>query len=242
MKCKLFWLCFSAFLVLGSCSKEEVQPIPEDNPKEEFYMVLHMNNAFYTVSNKEYQMGGGTNIRICDYEINYVTAFDYIGLGDKEEGRYISGLMFYLSKKVFFEKLNSSDESSYMKNIIYSDHFGFPTIQSGFYYVYDLENNLFEVPKDVSAEGYLRIFTNDRERYTSSTIVPNQRDERSFLYIDKVIDNKEDTTNAYPYIVEGRFKVDLFKGDYSTESEIVEGNFRWPIAEVKTSELLELCD
>ncbi len=127
-----------------------------------------------------------------------------------------------------------------MHHVLNSEKYGFPLNQNGFYSTNDFENEIHTVDRDVSAEAYLWIVTKDGEILRSTSILPNERDEKSYLIINKVIEGS--TSDKFKYIVEGNFSVNLFIGQYGTESEMVEGTFRLPIVEVKNSELLELCN
>lgn len=228
------FLFFIALLIFGSCSKEEDDlPVPE----EEIFMDFTLDGSHYKISNKEFELKKSSGYRACDYILNFVSGFDEILLTNPKEAGFIGSVNFIIEKKVFIEDLNLADSSDYTEHVLNADQFGFPLIDNGFFSVFDPENNIFEVPRNESAEAYLLIVT-ENEFYRSTSNVPNERDPGSYLTIDKVI--KVDHP-LYQYIVEGKFRVNLFKGGYVTESKITEGNFRWPVVEIPISELTELC-
>jgi hypothetical protein len=222
--------------ILGCSDDEQVSPAP---PVEEFFMELKIGTSTYRVSDQTHELAKGNTKLMCSDD-GYVNGYQRINLEDASEKSFIRTLTFKLSKKVFTDDLNLQDELSYVRKVVTAKTFGFPINTNGFYEVYDLENDVFEVSKNVSAEADLSLVTADGF-YRSTSVVPNTRDGSSFLVIDKVVENKGTMPDTYPYIVEGRFMVDLFKGLYGTTSERVEGKFRWPVGLVQTSELVELC-
>ena len=129
-----------------------------------------------------------------------------------------------------------------MDQVLNSDKFGFPVLNEGYFEVFDFEKPEFVVNRDESAEAYLIITTQDERIYTSSIIgVPDERSEEAFFAIDAI--EKQDTTiSDYPYVVEGRFKVDLFEGYYGPTFQMAEGSFRLPVFKVTNSEILGLCN
>jgi hypothetical protein len=148
---------------------------------------------------------------------------------------------FSLTKKVFKDQLDPSDDKSYLQEVVNTSTFGFPVNQNGYYKIFDLDKSIFTVGRDVTGEAFLSINTQDHF-YRSDSVVPNTRDENSFITIDKVIENEGDEKSTYPYFAEGTFKVNLFEDFYGSTSEMIEGKFRWPIADIKDSELLDVCN
>ena len=172
---------------------------------------------------------------------NYVYRKQSLSLVDPEEKDFITAIRLDISKKVFEDELDLEDEFSCMKEMLSAEQFGFPINTSGYYKVYDLENSEFIVEKGVSAEAFLSISTQD-EFYRSSSVVPNERDDKSFFKLDSFVAVEDSTVRDYQYIIEGSFSVNLFRGHYGTESETVAGTFRWPVKAVKNSKLLSLCE
>lgn len=237
MKIKLFLSLFSLLIILESCSKDG-----DTSPQEEnFYIEFIFDGSEYNVSNQEYQMGLGGGRKLCASDDGYISGHQTISLRDPKYESYIHWVSFSLTKKVFKDELNLSDESSYMTHVLNAENYGFPTILNGYYSVFDLENENFVVSRDVSAEGYLSIVTKEEKVYHSTSVVPHKRDKSSYLIIDKVIENKEVNNNSYGYVVEGRLKVDLVDRDSGIDTKILEGSFRWPIKEIHNSDLLLLC-
>lgn len=224
-----------ALLMFSSCSKKDDLPVPN----QEIFMDFTLDGTSYKVSNKEYilnRLGGSTTCLFID---PYVEGYEALFLENPKEAGFIESVGFYISKKVSKEDLDLSDESDYMEKVLNADQYGFPINPRGFYSVYDPENNHFEISENVSAEAYLWISTNDDEFYRSTSMEPKDRDPGSNLIIDKVTKVKDH--HLYQYIVEGRFRVNLFDGLYGTDSKIAEGSFRWPAVEIRNSELIELC-
>lgn len=230
-------LLFVPLLLLLSCADDaNVRP---DTPAEEFFMELKVGTSTYRVSNRDHEQNSIKSQLICA-DAGYVSGYDQVSLEDDSEQGFIRSLSFGLGKKVFKDELNLHNELSYTEKVVTAKTFGFPINTSGFYEVYDPGAGHVEVSRNASAEAYLWLNTADGV-YRSTSVVPNTRDDSSFLSIDQVIENKGDMAATYPYIVEGTFMVNLFKGHYGTTSERVEGKFRWPVSLVRTSELVGLC-
>lgn len=235
---KFTFLFFIALLIFGSCSKEDDLPdLPV--PEEEIFMDFTLDGTPYKISSKEFKLEKGAASRTCDFILGFVTGHEEISLENPEEEGFISSLNFQIKKKVFVTDLNLADSSDYTKQVLNADQYGFPVNQNGFFSVYDLDNEIFEVPQNVSAEAYLWIVTHNEGLYRSTSVVHNERDPDSNLIINKVI--KVDHA-LYQYIIEGSFRVNLFEGMYGTTSKIAEGSFRWPVVEIPFSELTDLCN
>ena len=247
MKHILWITCFGAFLTLISCSGDD-EPLLQQK-KENFYINLTWDDSLYSITNDTYQLdsSGATFACAGNYTNgqrsteNYIYKKQPLSLNAPQDTNFITAVYFDISKKVFEDELSSEDEFSYMKEMLSADQFGFPINTSGYYKVYDLENDEFIVEKGVSAEAYLYISTQD-EFYSSSSVVPNERDDKSFFKLDSFIAVEDSTVRDYQYIIEGSFSVNLFRGHYGTESETVAGTFRWPVKAVKNSKLLSLCE
>lgn len=238
MKSKGILLCLSLSILLVSC-QEDVEKYSIDD----LYIEFMLDGASYLVSNTAYQLEPDGGLLICNFMNGYVEGNHTFRLSDPEHENYVHSVDFVITKKVFKDELNLSDETSYMQHVLNAKDFGFPTNQRGYFLVFDSENEIFAVSREVSAEGYISIVTNGDEVFNSTSVVPIEREsEQAYLIIDKVIENKKDTKSDYKYIIEGRFKVNLYKTYSSATNKVMEGSFRWPIREVLNSELLILCD
>lgn len=235
-----FLIVFAAF-ILNSCSsdphEEEVRPI---EPTNDFYVNFNIQGFSYEVSNADYALRSQKRYYRCAED--WIDGAIKISLEDSTDGKFITEVTFWINKKVFKDELSSSNNLSYLDRMLNTSttSIGFPIIQNGFYEVYDLENSVFLVNRNLSAEAQLYITTKEGF-YRSTSVVPNERDLGSFIVVERVIENKEADSYGYPYIIEGKFVVNLFEGMYGTTSQIVEGNFRWPIGRIEDSELLSVC-
>jgi hypothetical protein len=217
---------FVALLFMLSCADEANVSPAED----EYFMELKMGTSTYRISSHEYELSNREGKLVCA-DAGYVDGYRKVLLEDTSEKMFIRSLEFTLGKKTSKDELNLKDALSYTEKVVTAERFAFPVNQNG-----------FEVSRrNTSAEAYLSLSTADG-LYRSTSVVPNTRDESSFISIDKVVENKGVTAAEYPYLVEGRFMVNLFKGMYGTTSEKVEGKFRWPVSSVPTSELVALCE
>lgn len=230
-------LLFVPLLVLLNCADEA--NVTPDSPAEEFFMELKVGTSTYRVSNLDHQQRSVKSQLMCA-DAGYVSGYDQVSLEDASEKGFIKLLSFGIGKKVFKDELNFHNELSYTEKVVTAKTFAFPINPNGFYEVYNPDAGQVEVSRDASAEAYLWLNTTDGI-YRSTSVVPNSRDEFSFLSVDKVVENKGAMAATHPYIVEGRFMVNLFKGHYGTTSERAEGKFRWPVSLIRTSELVELC-
>ncbi|MBX2967890.1 MAG: hypothetical protein KF803_00840 [Cyclobacteriaceae bacterium] len=235
-----FLIVFAAF-ILNSCSsdshEEEVKPV---EPTNDFYVNFNMKGFFYEISNADYALRSQGRYYKCAKD--WIDGAIKISLEDSTDEKFITEVTFWINKKVFKDELNSSNNLSYLGRALNTSttSIGFPIIQNGYYEVYDLENSVFLVNRNLSAEAQLYITTKDGF-YRSTSVVPNERDPGSFIVVERVIENKEADSYSYPYIIEGKFVVNVFEGMYGTTSQIVEGNFRWPIGRIEDSELLSVC-
>ena len=162
-------------------------------------------------------------------------------LNDTTHLKTIESVRFSVSKKIYRDELNRTDELGYLDQVLHDNNFGFPVLNEGYFKIFDFEKPEFEVDRDVRAEVYLIVTTQDERIYTSSIIgAPGERSEEAFFAID-AIEEQDTTTSKYSYVIEGRFKVDLFEGHYGPTSRMAEGNFRLPVFKVTNSELLTLC-
>lgn len=248
MKYNLLFASFIALLAFTACSEDDEN---EDVTQQaDFYINFTLGDSSYSITNDDYQLSIRNSLLACAGNIvngersteDYVYGVPSSLLEYSEDTNFINSFDFAVSKKVYKDELDTKDESSYIKKVLNADQFGFPINPAGYFTTYDLENDIFIVDRDVSAEAYFYITTKDDEVYRSSSIVPNERSEDSFFTIDAVTETKDTTFSEYQYIIEGRFKVNMFKGFYGTDSEIMEGNFRCPISSIKNAELLNLCD
>lgn len=171
----------------------------------------------------------------------YVYGVRPTALNDTTYQKGIESVRFSISKKIYRDELNQTNELDYLDQVVNDDNFGFPSLNEGYFAVFDFDKPEFVVNRDVRAEAYLSVTTQDERIYTSSIIgVPKDRSEDTFFAIDAV--EKQDTTiSKYPYIIEGRFSVDLFEGYYGPTFQRSEGSFRLPIFKITNSELLAHC-
>nr|WKN37535.1 hypothetical protein K4G66_02275 [Tunicatimonas sp. TK19036] len=248
MKYHLLFACLIALLAFTACSENDEN---EDiAPKADFYINFTLGDSSYSVTNNDCRLSI-RNLRLaCAGNFangersteDYVYGVPSLLLENPEETNFINSFDFAVSKKVYTDELDTKDESSYIKKVLNADQFGFPINPGGFFTTYDLENDIYIVDRDVKAEAYFYLTTVDDEVYRSTSVVPNERSEESFFTIDAITETKDTTFSEYQYIIEGRFKVNMFKGFYGTDSEIMEGNFRCPISSIKNAELLNLCE
>lgn len=233
---KRFVPCILILLIIFSCVDEETNP---EVTKEEFFVEITIENSTYRISSLEYKMENTDYRRACA-DAGYVYGYNQIRLTNPREGEFIKSLNFSFSKKVFRDELNFTEDLSYTSNLITSKTFGFPVNPNGFYTVFDLESGNFEVSRNADAEVYLWLDTTE-DVYRSTSTIPQVREALSFFSVTKIIATEGEIAYEYPYILEGTFKVNLFKGHYGTSSEQVDGKFRWPVSLVRTSELVDLC-
>jgi hypothetical protein len=235
-----FLIVLAAF-ILNSCSsdshEEEVGPV---EPTNDFYINFNMKGFSYEISNADYALRSQGRYYKCAKD--WIDGAIKISLEDSTDEKFITEVTFWINKKVFKDELSSSNNLSYLGRALNTSttSIGFPIIEIGYYEVYDLENSVFLVNRNLSAEAQLYITTKDGF-YRSTSVVPNERDLGSFIVVERVIENKEADSYNYPYIIEGKFVVNLFEGMYGTTSQIVEGNFRWPIGRIEDSQLLSVC-
>jgi hypothetical protein len=230
----IVWVAF-LFNSCSSDSQEEVQP---DQPIDDIYFNFTLKGTSYEVSRANYTLANDGHKFACAQD--HVTGAIGLSLQNPDDTGFIEEINFRIAKKVFKDELDPANSLSYLTRVVHSPGIGFPIPTSGFYKTYDLENNVFEVDRNVSAEAYLSINTKDH-LYRSNSIVPNERDPNSFIRIEKVIENSGQDSYDYPYIIEGVFKVNLFEGMYGTTSQMVEGNFRWPVGRVEDLQVLSIC-
>ncbi|MEQ9440003.1 MAG: hypothetical protein RIG62_13190 [Cyclobacteriaceae bacterium] len=248
MKYHLFFASLIVLFAFTACSEDDEN---EDVTQEaDFYINFTLGDSSYSVTNNDYRLSIRNTRLACAGNFadgersteDYVYGVPSLLLEYPEDTNFINTFDFAVSKKVYRDELDTKDESSYIKKVLNADQFGFPINPGGYFTTYDLENDIFIVDRDVRAEAYFFITTKDDEVYRSTSIVPNERSEESFFSIDAVTETKDTTFSEYQYIVEGRFKVNMFKGFYSTDAEMMEGNFRCPISSIKNAELLNLCN
>ena len=224
-------------ILICSCSGDDHTIGPKNsNP---IFFNFNLKGSSYRVSDVDFTLRGAGEEMACSND--WVSGSVKLILEAPTQENFIESVEFFLTKKVFKDELDPANETSYVDKVVRASTFGFPVHENGFYKVYDLENSVFTVGRDISAEAFLYIQTKD-QYYRSSSVFPVQRIDDSFVTIDNVVVNDGEDKTLYPYIVEGTFKVNLFVGLYGTTSELVEGNFRWPVANIQDSELLDLCD
>ncbi|WKZ59923.1 MAG: hypothetical protein QY309_00255 [Cyclobacteriaceae bacterium] len=234
-----FLIVLAAF-ILNSCSsdshEEEVAPV---EPTDNFYLNFELKGFSYKVSSDGYSLHTSYKGRCAK---DWIDGANRVSLQIPTDAGFITKVDFWIRKKVFKDELDPSNSLSYLGRVMNAStsSIGFPINQNGYYEEYDLENSVFLVNRNLSAEAYLFISTED-EFYRSDSVVPNERDPRSFIRIERVIENTGMDSYDYPYIIEGKFAINLFEGMYGTTSQLVRGNFRWPIGRVEDSELLSLC-
>lgn len=233
--------CLFAFVVFisYSCSSGSDEEVSPDKSTNNIYLNFSLQGTSYEVSRANYSLSDRYPYFECAE--SYISgAFDQ-NLIEKKEANFVTSVSFRLTKKVFKDELDPENDLSYLNKVINASSIGFPINQNGYYEVYDLENDVFEVSRTSSAEAYLYITTKDK-LYRSSSVVPNERDPSSFIRIEKVIENTGEDSDEYPYIIEGTFAVNMFEGHYGTSSQIVEGSFRWPMGRIENSRLLSVCN
>jgi hypothetical protein len=239
-----YFLILLAVLILNSCSSDphkEVKPDEPtpDEPTDNIYFNFILKDSSYNVSRSTtYSFLNSGYVFVCAKE--YVYGRIRLSLEDRNYTSHVTAVKFQVTKKVFKDELDPRNELSYLNQVVTADSIGFPINTNGYFEVYDLENSVFRVNRNVSAEAYLEIITEDTF-YRSSSVVPNERDPNSFIGIDRVIENTGNDSYEYPYLLEGTFKVNLFEGMYGTTSQIVEGDFRWPVGRVENSQILIIC-
>ncbi|MEM9674935.1 MAG: hypothetical protein ACFB15_02610 [Cyclobacteriaceae bacterium] len=249
MKPTLLFYCLSLLLVISSCQEEETLIDESQTEQAKFYTNFTLGDSTYSVTNLTHEIGMADESLICasnhrngeTSEEKYFTGLRHLILYPTQIDHPISSLSFGISKKVYLDELNAEDSMSYIKNIIYSDDFGFPIIPTGFFTEYNLEENIFIADRDVKAEAYLQFRTKDDILYQSTSVIPNERHSDSYFEIDSIIESSEVKDIEHYYIIQGRFRVDMFVEHYSTDSEIVEGEFRWPVWHISDDETQGLC-
>lgn len=232
-----------ATLALISCSDDTEEVVRKEN----FFVNFRWADSLHAISTDNYELRTGNITRSCavnypEGEDEYIYGLQSFVLEDPSETNIIASVDFAITQKVFRDELDTSDELSYLKQMLHADQYGFPINQSGYFTVYDLENVVFTVDREVQGEAYFYFTTLNGEVYRSTSIVPNERSEGSYFFLDRVITTADTSITDYQYIIEGRFGVNLFRGSYGTESEMVEGTFRWPVGTIKNTEMLYLCN
>ena len=238
---------FGLALLIGSCSGDDESLITEE---KNFFVNISIGDSSYSISEKNYQLQQeGLNLACGSNYVDGQLATDkYIHgarptvLNDTTHLKVIESVRFSVSQKIYRDELSRTDELGYLDQVLNSDKFGFPVLNEGYFEVFDFEKPEFVVNRDERAEAYLIITTRDEQIFTSSTAgAPNERSDEAFFAIDAI--KKQDTTvSEYPYVIEGRFKVDLFEGHYGSTFQMAEGSFRLPVFKVTNSEIFGLCN
>ena len=242
------WLAILGLtLFIGSCSGDDESLIRE---VENFFVNINIGDSSYLISGKNYQVQQeGLNLACGSNYVDGQLATDkYIYgtrptvLNDTTHLKVIESLRFSVSQKIYKDELSRTDELGYLDQVLNADKFGFPVMNEGYFEIFDFEKPEFVVNRDESAEAYLIVTTQGGQIFTSSTSgTPNERSDEAFFAIDAI--KKQDTTiSEYPYVIEGRFKVDLFEGYYGPTFRMAEGSFRLPVFKVTNSEISGLCN
>ncbi len=226
----------AAVILLSNCSESDVVK-PE---KELFFVNVKQGGTLYQFNSNDLDVKLNDAYSLaCAEEFIYGKRWFSL-VGKDEEDNDLTLISLGITKKVFKDELNLSDETSYVREVIRSESFGFPVDPNGYHTTLDLDNNIYLVEKGIDAEAFL-FFRNGEKTFNSSTIVANERQENSYFNLEKTINLGEETSEGYSLIIEGTFRLNMFTDIYGNESVPVEGEFRWPVYTMTNSELLEVC-
>lgn len=224
-------------LLLGCTgSDDEITPNPDP-----IFFNLTLDGKEYSLESTNYVVSQGSLRSGCVESTPWVGGFSYgvrpTHLMAKDvENSFIKEVRFGITQKVGIIDLNLANELNYMEHVLdRSGESGFPTEIVG----YEPIRNFVDFP---TSEVYLEVYMNDGNLYSSTLEGLSERDESSFFRDTRILNLGEAAPAGYSYILEANFKVDLYKNNASTNSLLVEGNFRLPIYTFKTSEAKAQCN
>lgn len=223
-------------VLLISCSESNsVEP-----ETESFYINISQGSNTFRFSNDDFELAlSGAYTLACSDE--YIYGKRWFSLVEEGADGFKSPVAsFGITRKVFKDELDLSDETSYTRSIVASQSFGFPVDTNGYYTIADFDEDLFVVEKGIDGEAFL-YFKQGEDVFNTATLVPNNRDSGSYFNLEKTIDLGEETPEGYRFIIQGSFRVNMFPDNYGNESVQVEGEFRWPVYSMTNSEILEVC-
>lgn len=247
----LLTLSVLTFLFLA-CSEDDESIVQANS--EDFYVNLRVGSTFFHLDEENYHIERGEEVAGCIDNFTY--GMRYTDLVYKEQTNHlIASLRLGIYKKVLLTDLGAPNEISpgvfrsfsadslrYMRETLYERNFG-----ASYATILPININRVDplivrdsVNHSVLAEAFLTVRMHDEE-YLSFSDNLTKREKNSYLWVNHILKLPESDKREYQYIMEGEFKVDLYRKDH-INATVVEGDFRLPIYTYYTQEALAKCE